>query len=632
VALSTYPLRKIERPELRATDLPRPALARELRAALTTRGVVLLCAPAGFGKTTALVSALAGLPADVTATWVEVDDLDDLGRLSACALGALEPLDLPWRVSPESLVAALDGGSATRTAWAVALANALHGSSAARGVLVLDALDRCEDPAVFSFIDALLQAWPRHWTLALTSRVEPPLALARWHVQEEVAEFRQDVLRLDAEELSALWDSNTAPSAAALQALQDLTQGWPAAAALLLHAQRGSVHAGSVAPALEGTARRRLFAYLGSEVLAHLPAALAEFLVRCAVLPEWDAARCQAVSGRSDAALLLEQMQQRALFGHRVGAWTDATGSPTAWAPDPLFLSFLEEQLQHRYPGEWPALMQRAAASEPDATRRVDLLPRAGLAQLASQAVLEATPQWLEEGNALHLSHVLERFPQSDRDMPSWHAARAQLAWGRWDWAAMDDAATRAERGYARADHAALAAEARSLRAVARIGMSDLDGAAALLAEGDASSTMQRLAQATAQAWLAHARGPAAAAAAWQDRVTDLLVDTEAASWLWLQCAPNFRMATMPGLGDTVLRFVREALRKAGDEPTPLPRGVDPLLLAAAVARRVRSGGAWLRRGQPGGAVDGPAAQPAVGRDQRAAAAGGAGRPCRRGD
>ena len=552
-------------------DLPRDALERELRAALTTQRVVLLCAPAGFGKTTVLVSALSSLPADVTTAWVEVDALDDLGRLSACLLGALEPLDLPWRISPESLVAALDGGNATRAAWAVALANVLHDSSAARGVLVLDALDRCEDRAVFAFIDALLPAWPRHWTLALTSRVEPPFALARWHVQEEVAEFRQDVLRLNIDELSALYGSETSLGTAALQALHDLTQGWPAAAALLLHARRGSVRT-DAAPALAGEQRRRLFAYLGSEVLDQLPEMLAEFVVRCAVLPEWDAARCEAVTGCGAAALLLEQVQQRGLFGRHVGG-NDAADSPAGWAPDPLFLGFLDEQLQHRYPSERPALMQRAAASERDATRRVDLLLRAGLPGRAAQALLEATPQWLEAGNALHLSHMLERFAAADRDTPPWHAARAQLAWRRWDWAAMDDAASRAELGYAGASDAASAGKARALRAMARIGMSDLDGAAALLAEGDtpgASSKMHRLAHATAQAWLANARGPAAAAAAWQDRVTDLLVSTDAPRWLWLQCTPNYRMATMHGLGSTVLRFIREALHKAGDEPTPL--------------------------------------------------------------
>jgi LuxR family maltose regulon positive regulatory protein len=62
---------------------------------------VLLCAPAGCGKTALLARALEQLPAGQASAWVTLDPGDDLHRLLQCLWQALEPFDLPWRTSPE---------------------------------------------------------------------------------------------------------------------------------------------------------------------------------------------------------------------------------------------------------------------------------------------------------------------------------------------------------------------------------------------------------------------------------------------------------------------------------------------------------------------------------------------------
>src|SRR6185295_18129762 len=108
----TFAHTKIQRPRPRAgLLLPRPALEAELVAALLSHRAVLLCAPAGYGKTALLVRALDQLPERHAAAWISLDLGDDLLRLLECLVAALEAVDPPWRTAPEGLIArAMQGG------------------------------------------------------------------------------------------------------------------------------------------------------------------------------------------------------------------------------------------------------------------------------------------------------------------------------------------------------------------------------------------------------------------------------------------------------------------------------------------------------------------------------------------
>ena len=106
----TFALTKIQPPlpAPRRCCSPRPAQEQPPGVdALATHRAVLVCAPAGCGKTALLVRALrrhCRRPAAVA--WVSLDPGDDLHRLLECLVAALEPFDLPWRIAPEGLIAA----------------------------------------------------------------------------------------------------------------------------------------------------------------------------------------------------------------------------------------------------------------------------------------------------------------------------------------------------------------------------------------------------------------------------------------------------------------------------------------------------------------------------------------------
>ncbi len=54
---------------------------------LGTQRLMLVCAPAGFGKTALLSSLVALLEPAMALAWISADEDDDLGRFASCLAG-----------------------------------------------------------------------------------------------------------------------------------------------------------------------------------------------------------------------------------------------------------------------------------------------------------------------------------------------------------------------------------------------------------------------------------------------------------------------------------------------------------------------------------------------------------------
>jgi LuxR family maltose regulon positive regulatory protein len=178
-ATPSFALAKIQPPRPRAGLIERPELERTLAAALQHSRLTLLVAPAGFGKTAALTRQIRLLPEGCALAWVSADEDDQLERFLACLTAALEPHDLPWRVAPEALATLTQAERGLRNV-AGELVNALAAGEAAHGLIVIDDAHRIADPRVFELLQLVIERLPGRWSVAIASRVEPPLALASW--------------------------------------------------------------------------------------------------------------------------------------------------------------------------------------------------------------------------------------------------------------------------------------------------------------------------------------------------------------------------------------------------------------------------------------------------------------------
>jgi LuxR family maltose regulon positive regulatory protein len=221
--------------------VPRPRLLARLAEGVS-RGVTVVCTPAGFGKTTVLANWARG--SRRRAAWLSLDAGDNdparFWRYVAAALARARPgIDAP-------VVALLRGPQQPLLeAVATAVINELTSvPSHGEVVLILDDYHLVEAPPVHESVAFLLDRLPPGLRLVLSSRTDPPLPLARLRARGQLAELRAADLRFTVAETAAFLREVTGLDlpVASVAALQDRTEGWAAGVQLAALSLRG--HAG----------------------------------------------------------------------------------------------------------------------------------------------------------------------------------------------------------------------------------------------------------------------------------------------------------------------------------------------------------------------------------------------------
>ncbi len=555
-----FAVTKIQPPSARARLVVREALERRLCEALSTRPLTLICAPAGFGKTTALARQIGCLPPDTALAWIGADVDDDLHRFLRCLFAALEPFDLPWRVAPDALVSAAVNSRGERREAAASVLNTFVASDQRRGLVVIDDAHRIADPAVFEFLDIMLERMPPHWGFVVASRFDPPLSLARLRARDELAEFRQADLRFSAAEVQALLAGSGAGADAAL--LLKRTAGWAAGLRLAISAAQH----GRAGPADARRVDRHVFDYIVTEVLGEMDEGLRTFLLECSVLPELTAARTARVTGNANAASLLEEIERQGLFVSVIDA-----PEPTLTLHD-LFRDCLAEQLQRRHPERLPELLRRAADTEPDAIRRLSLLLKANAWHEAEAVLVDVAEQLLAEGAVEPVLRLVDQFPgEWIETSPTIAFIRGQAAWAQWDWRAMAASMCRARAGYLEAGDTARARRARLFELIALCGDGDIDESNSGLDElgiEEAEPETRALARALT-AWNAISVGDFRAIAPGYSAALDILERIDGFN-VWYQCFQRPLYVWFPGMAEPVARFVAGVRRRTGDAPNQI--------------------------------------------------------------
>lgn len=553
---------KICPPRQRAGQVPRHAIVSALSDGIGHHRLALLTAPAGFGKTAVLAQLLQKLPPGTGWCWISADADDDLPRLLACLTAALDPWDLPWRVAPDTLAEQARQGSLGLRQVSREVAQALISSGLSQGLIVIDDTHRIQQTAVFEWLDALVECLPPNWTLLLSSRVEAPLAIARWRAQGDVLDLRQSHLQFTPDETSLLLQNlGRSMTPEQLQALSQRTQGWAAGLSLVL--RTGPLGIGAAKPVQD----RHMFDFLASEVLDGLEPGLRQFLLRCSVLPELTAERCAVVSGQAHALQRLDDIERMGLF---VNVLDEA--ELTLQLHD-LFRDFLEDRLRKEAAHEWPALLQSAADTEPDPVRKMGFLIKSGNWAVTEHTLFDLAPSMLARGHGAQVQRLVEQFPATwrERSGPLTHLL-GLCAWARWDLVNMTQALTRAGELYDQQGQAPAAQEARMLQVLGLAAGGSVLSSYALL-EQLKSQPLSHGAQviaAQASSWHAVAASRFDQVQAPLTQMVELLL-AGASPMLWLQSVPLTTFLGLPGTREPLQRYIDGATQLClGEDPTPL--------------------------------------------------------------
>ena len=412
VAPPMLPRTKFFPPRLRPDMVIRLRLLRTVQRALHSARLVLVSAPAGSGKTTLLASAAEGAEQPLLA-WLSLDEDDnDLVRFLHALVAALRPHLA--ELSAEHVLVDRPGAAG----WDLAamgrhVVGALINDVLAlnnRIVLVLDDLHVVTNSAIYATLDYLLERLPAHVTVAIGTRHDPPLALTRLRVRRESIEVRLPDLRFTEDEaaelLTAHLDLSLTPSEIAT--LCQRTEGWAAGLGLLA-ASLERMDQDDRGRFLEHFAHtdRYVLDYLADEVLNRQEPPVRAFLLETAVLPDLTPRMCQWVTGRRDAAALLDDLYRRNLF---LNASQPAAGEAIYHYHD-LFAGFLRERLRREAPERLHELHRRAAAAETLPARRVHHYLQAELWDEAAEVIEQVGEQMIEQGMLASLLHWIAAVP-----------------------------------------------------------------------------------------------------------------------------------------------------------------------------------------------------------------------------
>jgi LuxR family maltose regulon positive regulatory protein len=290
----------------------------------------LVCAPAGFGKSTLLAewihnfrfenldfgeggdaaenpkSKIGGALWDPKFCWLSLDDGDnDPSRFWMYFVAALQTvssevgmttlalLQAPQPLPPEQLL--------------ISLLNEVSASTE-QLVLVLDDHHVIHTPAIHKALLFLLDHLPPQLHLIISSRADPPWPLARWRSQGQLAELRIEELRFSLHEVTLFFTEtmNLDLSESAIAALETRTEGWVAGLQLAALSLQGMVDRERFISQFSGN-NRYIVDYLVEEVLSQQTDEVQSFLLQTSILGRLCSSLCRAVLGGDlqDASLVV---------------------------------------------------------------------------------------------------------------------------------------------------------------------------------------------------------------------------------------------------------------------------------------------------------------------------------------
>jgi LuxR family maltose regulon positive regulatory protein len=397
--------------------------------------LTVVCAPAGFGKTTLLSEWIAMQGAwgrASAAAWLSVDrednDPDRFWTYFVAALQTVQP-----GLGQRSLEMLETGRAPSIRAVLTTLVNDI--SKAKRDfVLVLDDYHEITSKSVHESLAFLVEHLPLRAHLVLATRIDPPLSLARLRVRGQLNELRAADLRFTTEEAAAFFNDvmELGLSTDNVRALESLTEGWIASIRMAAISMQSCQSIPGFIAEFAGT-HRHIMDYLVEEVLGRQKPSVQQFLVRTSILDRLCVPLCNAVTGGENAQEMLDHLQSANLF------IVPLDENRKWFRYHHLFSDLLRDRLLktqadripvlHRRAGEWferegltSEAIQHALAAR-DLERAADLIESVAV-PLISQGKISAPQGWLDK---LPEQVILSR-PWLCIGLANVRSARGQLA------------------------------------------------------------------------------------------------------------------------------------------------------------------------------------------------------------
>ena len=364
-------------------------------------GVVLVCAPAGSGKTMLLRSWIEAAGLQDRVGWVSVERGEqDAQRFWLTVIDALAgAVSVVQPVAP----APTFGGRGVIDQLLSDLACLEE-----RAVLVIDDLHELGSADALSWLEVFLGRLPPALRVVLATREDPGLGLHRLRLAGQLTELRAPDLRFSMEEMIELLRSEGITlSDGGMALLYERTEGW--AAGLRLAAISLAHHPDPERLVTEFSgSERNVAGYLLAEVLERQPPEVREMLLRTSVLDRVCGPLADFLTGGSGAERMLQELED-------ANAFVTSLDAGRSWFRyHHLFADLLQLELRRAAPAVVGSLHRAAAQWHEQEGYIVEAIRHAQAARdwsLASRLLADHHIDLTFDGRSESVSQLLRVFP-----------------------------------------------------------------------------------------------------------------------------------------------------------------------------------------------------------------------------
>ncbi|MBI5877271.1 MAG: tetratricopeptide repeat protein [Chloroflexi bacterium] len=352
---------KIRTPPRPANILRRPRLVGYL-ATQVNRQLVIVSAPAGYGKTSLLLDFAHHSGAHIA--WYALDEFDNSPHVFLRYL--IESIRIHDPSFGSAALHALDTAADTMESLrsvVAPIANELY-QLPYSVVIVLDDYHVIHNEVISQLVAMLILYTREHAHVFISSRTVPYipdqiLLLARG----QLGGLGADDMKFNVQEIQALFQQNYGLSVPEPRAneLAQFCDGWITALLLLGHQLGWAELVKGAVGAPE--AATRVFDYLVEQVFAKQPIDLQHFMLGSSVVDRMSPDQLNRLPGLTRAGAYLQALEAQQLFVTRLG------GSEDTYSYHPLFRSFLQQRLRSEH-AEWHAQLSLAAAEHYSRTQQ----------------------------------------------------------------------------------------------------------------------------------------------------------------------------------------------------------------------------------------------------------------------
>ncbi|MEC0241118.1 LuxR C-terminal-related transcriptional regulator [Paenibacillus dokdonensis] len=381
---------KITPPPLKEALVERTRLLEWIQSG--TRGrISLVCAPAGFGKTTLLTQWVYARQA--SCAWLTLDERDNdpvrFWRYAVYSIAETVPTSMKSKIT--MLAEGLNGLSLT--AFLDAFMNELFELEDTVS-WVMDDYHFITNPRIHESLSYFIEYMPQQLTLLISTRRELPFATVKWLTRNESREMNASGLQFTPNETETFYRESEGPQLTERQIreLNERTEGWVTGLQLALLSLQSRQDIDCFIEQFQGS-HRNVTDYIFHEVISSLPEEVYDFVLKTSILEQFDARICDAVTEDRESRTKLEHIKKLNLF-------LIPLDEKNEWFRyHHLFSGSVREYIKRQLPEKWDRLNRLAS---------LEFAKRGYMDEAVEYAITAGDFVWVEELLQGHISALME--------------------------------------------------------------------------------------------------------------------------------------------------------------------------------------------------------------------------------